>query len=61
MDNLKYYNLLFAILQFDKSIYKLFNLINLDKANPKYLAPISPIYFLLFLFQNVVNINIAIN
>ena len=44
MDNLKYYNLLFAILQFDKSIYKLFNLINLDKPNPKYLVPISPIY-----------------
>ena len=45
MDNPKYYNLLFAILQFDKSIYKLFSLINLDKANPNYLAPISPIWF----------------
>ena len=29
----------------DKDKYKWFNLINLDKPNPKYLAPISPILF----------------
>ena len=61
MDNLKYYNLLFAILQFDKSKYKLFSLINLDKPNPNYLVPISPIYFYYKIFKNLININIAIN
>ena len=61
MDNLKYYNLLFAILQFDKSIFKLFNLINLDKANPNYLAPISPIYFFYIIIKILVFINIRIN
>jgi len=61
LDNPKYYNLLFAILQFDKSIYKLFSLINLDKANPNYLAPISPIYFFYIKMQILIIINIMIN
>ena len=58
MDNPKYYNLLFAILQFDKSIYNYFNL---DKANPNYLVPISPIYFFQYLLINLINISIRIN
>ena len=61
MDNLKYYNLLFAILQFDKSKYKLFSLINLDKPNPIYLVPISPICFIILFYLNLININIVIN
>ena len=61
MDNPKYYNLLFAILQFDKSIYKLFSLINLDKYNPNYLVPISPIYIYIDNLKFLINISIRIN
>ena len=42
---LQYFQFNYTKIFYYKSKYKLVNLINLDKANAKYLAPISPILF----------------